>query len=113
MSVTPTGWGLDELTAAQVRGTLDGLRGPSVDLSAFAVIAAGDPLLEELVARLRGLKPPRFPTVFEALVNAIACQQLTITVGIHLLGRCAGWTTGPRWNTSPACAAWVAGRRST
>ena len=35
------------------------------------------------------MRPPRFPTVFEALVNAIACQQLSLTVGIHLLNRLA------------------------
>ena len=28
-----------------------------------------------------------FPTVFEALVNGVACQQLSLTVGIHLLNR--------------------------
>ena len=39
--------------------------------------------------RFRGLKPPRFPSVFEALVNAIACQQLSLTVGIVLLNRLA------------------------
>jgi DNA-3-methyladenine glycosylase II len=35
------------------------------------------------------LKPPRFPTLFESLANAIACQQLTLTVGIELLNRLA------------------------
>jgi DNA-3-methyladenine glycosylase II len=35
------------------------------------------------------VRPPRFPGVFEALVNAVACQQLSLTVGIHLLGRLA------------------------
>ena len=38
---------------------------------------------------MRGLKPPRFPTVFEALVNAVACQQLSLAVGIQLLNRLA------------------------
>ena len=36
---------------------------------------------------MRGLRPPRFPTVFEALVNGVACQQLSLAVGIHLLNR--------------------------
>jgi DNA-3-methyladenine glycosylase II len=44
-------------------------------------------LLGPLAVRLRGLKPPRFPTVFEALVNGVACQQLSLAVGIHLLNR--------------------------
>lgn len=35
------------------------------------------------------MKPPRFPSLFECLVNAVACQQLTLTVGIRLLNRLA------------------------
>ena len=50
-------------------------------------MAAQDPLLGPLADRMQGLKPPRFPTVFEALVNGIACQQLSLSVGIHLLNR--------------------------
>jgi DNA-3-methyladenine glycosylase II len=71
------------------RATLDRLLGLSVDLSAFAEMAAGDSLLGPLAARMQGLKPPRFPTVFEALVNAVACQQLSLAVGIQLLNRLA------------------------
>jgi DNA-3-methyladenine glycosylase II len=77
----------DGLPEDLARPTLDGLLGLSVDLSAFAGMAAGDSLLGPLAARMRGLKPPRFPTVFEALVNAIACQQLSLAVGIQLLNR--------------------------
>jgi hypothetical protein len=32
---------------------------------------------------------PRFPTMFECLTNASACQQPTLTVGIVLLNRLA------------------------
>jgi DNA-3-methyladenine glycosylase II len=39
------------------------------------------------VAPFIGLKPPRFPSVFEAVLNGIACQQLSLIVGIHLLNR--------------------------
>jgi DNA-3-methyladenine glycosylase II len=35
------------------------------------------------------MKPPRFPTIFEALVNAFACQQLSLEVGLELLNRLA------------------------
>src|SRR6185312_3158643 len=45
--------------------------------------------LGPLAQRFRGMKPPRFPTVFECLVNAIACQQVTLTLGIRLLNRLA------------------------
>ncbi len=74
---------------ALARSMLNRLLGLTVDLSGFATMAAQDPVLGGLAARMRGLKPPRFPTVFEALVNAVACQQLSITVGIHLLNRLA------------------------
>jgi DNA-3-methyladenine glycosylase II len=69
------------------RRALNELLGLHVDLAAFAAMAASDPWLGPLAARMRGLKPPRFPTVFEALVNGVACQQLSLDVGIHLLNR--------------------------
>ena len=42
-----------------------------------------------MAERFRGLKPPRFPTLFEAAINGIACQQITLTLGIILLNRLA------------------------
>lgn len=83
LAVTLSGERLDQRAEAVARGSLDKLLGLSVDLSSFAALAAQDPLLEPLAGRLRGLKPPRFPTVFEALVNGIANQQLSLAVGIH------------------------------
>jgi DNA-3-methyladenine glycosylase II len=71
------------------RSALDRLLGLAVDLSPFAAMAAPDPLLGPLAARMRGLKPPCFPSVFEALVNGVACQQLSLAVGIQLLNRLA------------------------
>ncbi|MDE2177647.1 MAG: DNA-3-methyladenine glycosylase 2 family protein [Xanthomonadaceae bacterium] len=61
--------------------------GLDVDLSGFYAQAAGDPDLEPLALRYRGLKPPRFATLFEALANAVACQQVSLASGIALLGR--------------------------
>lgn len=74
----------DAVTAALERAL--GLR---LDLADFYRMAASDRRLAPLVERFRGLKPPRFPSVFEAVVNGIACQQLSLTVGILLLGRTA------------------------
>ncbi|MEZ5077550.1 MAG: hypothetical protein R2725_08920 [Solirubrobacterales bacterium] len=71
----------------RVRTALAKLLGLDVDLAGFAAVAASDPALGALAERFRGLRPPRFPTVFEALVNGIACQQLSLAVGIHLLSR--------------------------
>jgi DNA-3-methyladenine glycosylase II len=61
----------------------------AIDLAAFYRLASCDADLGPLAHRFRGMKPPRFPSVFEGIVNAIACQQLTLTVGIHLLNRLA------------------------
>jgi DNA-3-methyladenine glycosylase II len=87
LSVLLAGGSVDERTAALARSALDRLLGLSVDLSAFTAMAATDPVLRPLAGRMRGLKPPRFPSVFEALVNGVACQQLSLAVGIHLLNR--------------------------
>lgn len=81
------GMSVDEDAEGSARGALDRLLGLSVDLSAFSAMAATDPVLGPLAERMRGLKPPRFPTVFEALVNGVACQQLSLAVGIHLVNR--------------------------
>jgi DNA-3-methyladenine glycosylase II len=89
LSVLLAGRRIDQRAEALARETVNRLLGLSVDLSAFAAMAAPDPLLGPLAARLRGLKPPRFATVFEALVNGVACQQLSLTVGVHLLNRLA------------------------
>jgi DNA-3-methyladenine glycosylase II len=85
LSVLLAGRRIDQRAEALARDTVNRLLGLSVDLSPFAAMAAPDPLLGPLAARMRGLKPPRFPTVFEALVNGVACQQLSLAVGIHLL----------------------------
>jgi DNA-3-methyladenine glycosylase II len=89
LSVLLAGRHIEQRAEALARDTVNRLLGLSVDLSPFAAMAAPDPLLGPLAARLRGLKPPRFPTVFEALVNGVACQQLSLAVGIHLLNRLA------------------------
>jgi DNA-3-methyladenine glycosylase II len=87
LSVLPTGKPITPSDVLGARSTLDRLLGLSVDLSSFATLAAADPLLAPIAARMRGLRPPRFASVFEALVNGVACQQLSLAVGIHLLNR--------------------------
>jgi len=71
------------------RAVLKHTMGLDVDLSGFYRFAEADPQLGPLARRFRGVKPPRLPTDFETLVNAIACQQITLTQGIHLLNRLA------------------------
>jgi DNA-3-methyladenine glycosylase II len=74
---------------ASVRASIDRMLGLRVDLSDFYSLAAGDVLIGPLAARFRGLKPPRLPSVFESLLNAVACQQLSLEAGLSLLNRLA------------------------
>ena len=89
LDVTLTGDRVDGQAEDATRAMLAHVLGLDIDLSAFYRLAGRDPLLRTLAARLRGVKPPRFPSLFECLVNAVACQQLTLTVGILLLNRLA------------------------
>jgi DNA-3-methyladenine glycosylase II len=65
------------------------LLGTQIDLQGFYQMARGDEWLNALAGPFVGLKPPRLGTVFEAVVNGIACQQLSLHVGILLLNRLA------------------------
>jgi DNA-3-methyladenine glycosylase II len=72
-----------------VASALGRLLGLHIDLAAFYRFATRQGRLGELARRFRGMKPPRFATVFESLITAIACQQVTLTLGIRLLNRLA------------------------
>ena len=78
-----------EAVVVEVRRILEAMLGLEVDLAGFYELAGSDERLAGLAERFRGVRPPRFASVFEALVNAVACQQLSLTVGIHLLDRLA------------------------
>lgn len=74
---------------SEVRTLLDRVLEPNLELVGFYDLARHDQRLTSLATRFKGMRPPRFPSVFESLVNAIACQQLSLTVGVHLLNRLA------------------------
>lgn len=69
------------------RSLVSKMLGTSVDLGPFYALAEGSDVLQPLAEKFLGLKPPRFPTLFEALVNAIACQQVSLDAGISILNR--------------------------
>jgi DNA-3-methyladenine glycosylase II len=73
----------------KVKMALQRMLGLKIDLSEFYLFAGKDKKLKELSERFVGLKPPRFPDLFEALTNAFSCQQLSLHVGILLLNRLA------------------------
>lgn len=74
-------------TKAEIAMLLTRMLGLQIDLKPFYRMAAGDGKLNQLAEQYRGLKPVQFPTVFEALANAFACQQFTMAAGLQLLNR--------------------------
>ena len=74
---------------SSVRPIISRLLGTEIDIAGFYELAEKDAALGQLAERLRGLKPPRYQTLFEALANAITCQQITLTAGIRILARLA------------------------
>lgn len=63
------------------------LLGGPFDLTEFYAFAAGDPVLAELVRRLRGFRPPLTPDPFEALVSSICAQQVSLQSAFAIRGR--------------------------
>jgi DNA-3-methyladenine glycosylase II len=89
LEITATGKDLSPSVKQSVTRTLERLLGIRKDLLKFYEFAHPYARLDELAMRFQGVKPPRFATVFEGLVNGIACQQLSLTVGITFLNRLA------------------------
>ena len=71
----------------EVVAILEKCLGIKEHLKEFYQLSQKDEKLSSLASHFLGLKPPRFPTVFEAVVNGIACQQLSLDLGIILLNR--------------------------
>jgi DNA-3-methyladenine glycosylase II len=89
LQITATGCQLTRQRKRTLQTYVQRLLGTQIDLRGFYRIATQRAKLGELVRRFRGLKPPRFPSVFESLVNAFACQQVSLAVGMLLLSRLA------------------------
>ena len=71
------------------------------DLAPFYREVNGDPIMADLTRRLRGLKSPETPTVFEALTDSIIEQQISLKVAHTIenrLIRMVGRQAGDRWN---------------
>jgi DNA-3-methyladenine glycosylase II len=60
-----------------------------LDLAPFWRRVRREPGFAELARRCAGLRPQRFPTLFEALANGICCQQLSLAAGMTRLGHLA------------------------
>lgn len=61
--------------------------GTDVDLGPFYAVAGAIPVMAGLTEQFRGLKPPRFASLWESLVNTIAFQQLSLASGMAAVAR--------------------------
>lgn len=61
--------------------------GVEVDLRRFHRSASRIQWLHPLALRMRGVKPPRHPTLWEACVNAIAFQQVSVAAASAIVRR--------------------------
>ena len=81
--------GLDD--AAEVTGpvlaTVRRMLGTERGLSEFYRHARKVPWLEPLAHRTRGLRPPRYPALFEACANAILFQQVSLQAASAIMRR--------------------------
>jgi len=87
LQVTVTGVPSGHNLRAGVTETLNRMLGLQANLKGFYRHAANDARLSILARRFRGVKPPQFPSLLEALVNGIACQQFSLAAGIQILNR--------------------------
>ena len=72
---------------AQPLATLRRVLGADRDLSHFNRAARRISWLKPLAARMRGVKPPQYPTLWEACVNAVLFQQVSLIAASAILRR--------------------------
>src|SRR5436853_6274358 len=70
-----------------VTAVMERLLGFRTDVETFYSLASREAALGPLARRFRGMRPPRFATVFESVITAIASQQVTRTMSVLLLNR--------------------------
>ncbi len=64
--------------------------GLAVDASAAQHYAESYPALRATAIALRGLRPPRYPDLFETFVNVIPFQQLSLQAGMAVVTKLVG-----------------------
>ncbi len=69
--------------------------GTSVDLRPWNRRATAVPWVARLAKALRGLKPPRYPTLWEACAHAIVFQQISIVAAAAIMHRTVSTLSAP------------------
>jgi DNA-3-methyladenine glycosylase II len=92
---TPAGQDADAGIVADLEATLRRMLGTQVDLAGFYAAAKAVPRLYPLVAQAAGVKPPRYPTLWEAICNAVVFQQVSIDAAMTIMRRFVAHCSAP------------------
>ncbi|HQW09859.1 MAG TPA: AlkA N-terminal domain-containing protein [Steroidobacteraceae bacterium] len=71
----------------EVARTLRRLLGLDIDPAPLHARAAGEPAIRAAAHALRGLRPPRFASLFEAFASVVPFQQVSLDAGVAVVGR--------------------------
>ncbi len=89
IEVSAAGPGASHQARPAIEAAVKRILGLEINLEAFYAMAGKDRALGPMAERLYGMKPVRFPCNFEAVANAVSCQQVSLTAGLHLVNRMA------------------------
>lgn len=79
----------------ELRVRIPQMLGTGVDLSGFYALAANVPELASLVVQARGVKSPRYPSLWETLCNAVVFQQVSLEAAIATMRRVIAYCSTP------------------
>jgi DNA-3-methyladenine glycosylase II len=74
-------------SSTAVAGHLRRMLGLDVDPAALRFSTPIGGALQTAVAGLRGMRPPRFASLFETFLNVVPFQQLSLEAGLTIIGR--------------------------
>jgi DNA-3-methyladenine glycosylase II len=77
----------DECEHSRALAIVRRVLGVDRDLAHFDRAAARISWLKSLAQRMRGVRPPRYPTLWEACVNAVVFQQLSLIAATAIMRR--------------------------
>ncbi len=79
----------------ELRVGIPQMLGTGVNLSGFYTVAAKVPELALLVLQARGVKPPHYPSLWEALCNAVVFQQVSLESAMATMRRVIAHHSAP------------------
>src|SRR5438105_4191720 len=77
----------DEREHQRALGIVRRVLGVDRDLAHFDRAAAQISWLKPLAERMKGVRPPRYPTLWEACVNAVVFQQISLIAAAAIMHR--------------------------